>query len=198
MTGTPASTRASRLPPRRREEIFATVVDLVAAQGYPATTIEQIAAAAGTSKATLYRHWRDKPTLIVTALKATSAINLAVIDTGRFITDMEQLMDMLAARAPRNIALVLTLAEASRHDPFLREAVQQGVMPELAALDAIIDSAARRGELRRDAPTRHVRELLLGVLFGAALFGGTTEHVDRDYLRAYLHDVLAPLLLSSR
>lgn len=194
----PPRGRASRLSADRREVIFARTVELVVERGYAATTVEEIAAATGSSKATLYRHWKDKPTLVVTALSATSEIDLAAIDTGSFIGDMERLMDMLALRAPRNVALVLTLAEASRHDPSLREALAGAALPELATLDAILANAAGRGEITPTGPTRHVADLIVGALFGSVLFGGSTDHLDSAYLRGYLHQVIAPLLLASR
>lgn len=168
------------------------MVDLIQARGYEATTIEQVAEATKTSKATLYRHWADKPTLVVTALKETSAVDLTAIDTGRFASDMEMLMDMLAERAQQNINLVLTLAEASRHDRTLGEVFHQAVLAELATLQAISDHAIERGEIPHPQRTPYLRDLILGALFGSVLFGGGTEHIDAAYLRSYLHTVILP------
>jgi AcrR family transcriptional regulator len=58
----------------------------VTANGYEATTMEAIAHAAGASKATLYRHWSGKPTLVVTALRENSGIHVDTIDTGLSLT----------------------------------------------------------------------------------------------------------------
>lgn len=194
MTEHPARKRASRLPAERRLEIFSTVVDLVTAKGYEVTTVDQIAAATGTSKATLYRHWGDKPTLVVQALAALDAIDVATIDTGDFVTDMDRFMEMLADRAEQNVALVLTLAEASRRDPALGDALESAVAPDLSAMRAIVANGVRRGEVTRPDRAERLRELLVGVLFDGAIFGGDSTHLTADHLRAYARTIIIPLL----
>lgn len=190
----PLRTRASRLSTERRQEIFEAVVELVQAQGYEATTIEQVAAAARTSKATLYRHWSDKPSLVVAAVTGTSAIDLAAIDTGSLVTDLELLVDMMAARAQRNLRLALTLAEASQHDHDLAAAYRRALEPELAVLHAVGEHAVARGEVPEPARVAHLRDLVVGGLFGSVVFGGPVEDVDREHLRRHLHAVVVPFL----
>lgn len=190
---TPAP-RASRLSADRRNEILTRTVELIIEHGYHATTIEQIAASTGSSKATLYRQWVDKPTLVITALKETSAIDLGAIDTGRLASDLDELMGMLAHHAHQNIPLVLTLAEASRHDLALREALHRATFLELATLDTILENAKQRGEVASGAPTRYVKDLIMGALFGSVLFGGAPEQVTETSLREYARAVIVPLL----
>jgi AcrR family transcriptional regulator len=48
----------------QREQMLATAARLFALQGYTATTMQQLAAACGVSKATLYHYVRDKPDLL--------------------------------------------------------------------------------------------------------------------------------------
>ncbi len=190
----PRRRRASRLSGERRQEIFDAVVELVQAQGYEATTIEQVAAAARTSKATLYRHWTDKPTLVVAAVTETSAIDLGAIDTGSLVGDLELLVDMMAARAQRNLRLALTLAEAGQHDRDLAAAYRRALEPELAVLRAIGEQAVARGEVPQPGRVEHLRDLVVGGLFGSVVFGGPVEDVDRDHLRRHLHAVVVPFL----
>ena len=62
----------SRFPAERRREVLAATRDLVAERGYSSTTVEAVAAATRTSKATLYRQWGDKAALVVEAVSAGS------------------------------------------------------------------------------------------------------------------------------
>ncbi|GAA2509123.1 TetR/AcrR family transcriptional regulator [Winogradskya humida] len=49
-----------RWEPNARERLERAAIELFAAQGYEATTIEQIAAAAGLNRSTFFRHFGDK------------------------------------------------------------------------------------------------------------------------------------------
>ena len=49
----------------QREAIVARAAELFARQGYHATSMNQLAEAAGLSKATLYHYYRDKDALLV-------------------------------------------------------------------------------------------------------------------------------------
>jgi AcrR family transcriptional regulator/ribosomal protein S18 acetylase RimI-like enzyme len=51
--------------PRRRRHILDTAAGLVAADGYPAVTMQAVAAAAGVGKQTLYRWWAGRPPLFI-------------------------------------------------------------------------------------------------------------------------------------
>ncbi len=48
----------------QREQLLAAAARLFATQGYTATTMQQVAVAAGVGKATLYHYVRDKPALL--------------------------------------------------------------------------------------------------------------------------------------
>nr|BFF22845.1 hypothetical protein GCM10025732_08100 [Glycomyces mayteni] len=61
--------RRSRLSAERETEIFGCVERLVREHGYENVTMQQIAAEARTSTATLYRHWNGKPRLVVEAVR---------------------------------------------------------------------------------------------------------------------------------
>jgi TetR/AcrR family transcriptional regulator len=72
----------------QREQLLAAAARLFANQGYTATTMQQVAAAAGVGKATLYHYVRDKPAL------------LAAI-AGGHVARLQALVDAVAAEAAR-------------------------------------------------------------------------------------------------
>jgi TetR/AcrR family transcriptional regulator len=64
----------------QRETILARAARLFAERGYPATSMNQVAEAAGLSKATLYHYCRDKYTLLVNIVEGHVSRLEALVD----------------------------------------------------------------------------------------------------------------------
>lgn len=63
-----------RWEPGVRERLVLAAVDLFTEQGYDATTVAQIAARAGTTKSTFFRHFPDKRELLVAGQETLSRL----------------------------------------------------------------------------------------------------------------------------
>ncbi|MFC9419874.1 TetR/AcrR family transcriptional regulator [Bacillus mobilis] len=145
-----------RLSEQRRSEIFDATIDVLLDDGYENATIEAIAQRAGASKATLYRHWTDKPTLVLlVAARARSGIDLDQISSTALRSDLAELVRMLSAHGERNIGRVLVLAHAARHDRGLAHSIEVVLQPLRSALSALLAAAVERG--RNDRPKGAVR-----------------------------------------
>ncbi len=68
--------------PARRERIERAAVEVFAERGYDASSVGEIAAAAGVSRTVLYDHFRDKRELYLHVLGATNAAMLAEVGGG--------------------------------------------------------------------------------------------------------------------
>lgn len=68
--------------PARRERIEAAAVEAFAARGYDATSVGEIAGAAGVSRTVLYDHFRSKRELYLHVLDTQNAAMLAEVGTG--------------------------------------------------------------------------------------------------------------------
>ncbi len=64
----------------QREQLLAAAARLFASQGYTATTMQQVAEAAGVGKATLYHYVRDKPALLAAIAGGHVARLVALVD----------------------------------------------------------------------------------------------------------------------
>jgi TetR/AcrR family transcriptional regulator len=64
----------------QRDQLLAAAARLFANQGYTATTMQQVAEAAGLGKATLYHYVRDKPALLAAIAGGHVARLLALVD----------------------------------------------------------------------------------------------------------------------
>ncbi|WP_162182377.1 TetR/AcrR family transcriptional regulator [Nigerium massiliense] len=184
--------RPGRLGPKRRQEILETVASLVIGEGYDAVTMDQIAAATKSSKATLYRQWKDKPTLVVAGLTERGGLDIGEVDTGSFRTDLERVVEMVADRADQNIAITLALLDASRRDPALRSVLDEVVLGLLHSLDAIAARAIRRGEAINRVAVRYLPDLFVGALFTPSILGRESAVGERE-LMGFLRDIVLPV-----
>jgi AcrR family transcriptional regulator len=69
----------ARWEPGARDRLVVAAVDLYAEQGYDATTVAQIAARAGVTKSTFFRHFPDKRELLVAGQETLSRLLAAGI-----------------------------------------------------------------------------------------------------------------------
>ncbi len=184
----------SRLSPERESEIFANVVRLVSEHGYEKVTMQQIAAEARTSTATLYRHWNGKPRLVVEAIRHRKPHPIDTVDTGSLRGDLLAGVGPMATTASDDHELMAGLQNASRSDRDLAAAIREVISdPIEQAVETVIDRAIERGEIEPDPPGRRfIHELLLAPIAVRPMMSG--EHPDEEYLTAYIDAVVLPAL----
>ncbi len=182
------------LSQERRAEIFSGALALVAEHGFDKVTMDQVADATRSSKATLYRQWGSKTTLVVEALSCFAPLEEALPDTGTLRGD---LLELFAPREPKvtdEAELIGALLTATRTDAELAEAIRREVVePATERVRALVERAVERGEVAADAPAlRHLAVLLVApfVLHDAVLPGV----MDDAYVIDYVESVLLPAL----
>lgn len=79
---TTAGTRAAAQRLKMRRELAAAAMELFATKGYEATTVDEIAGAAGVARRTFFRHFRSKEEAIFpdhddTLVRAEAVLNAA-------------------------------------------------------------------------------------------------------------------------
>lgn len=157
-------------------------LDLLRTEGYANLTMAGVAATAGVSTATLYRRWHSKLDLVVHVLQAL-AEDWPVPDTGSLEGDCRALLDMLAARLSSTGPIMRGLVSEFTHNQELADAMRRHlILPRRAAMVAVLDRAARRGELRPGVDYDLVFDILAGALYYrfAVLGRPATEAVVDD------------------
>ena len=158
--GRPRSQEADRA-------ILAAAVELLAAKGLAAMSIEEVAARAGVGKATIYRRWSSKGLLAMDAFVASFREQQPQPDTGTLRGDLvAALRAWVRAVTTTSMGPMLTglIAEA-QHDQELRAAWRDRVIEPLRSQHRImLDRAIARGEI----PASVDREVVLDLFFGAA------------------------------
>ncbi|MFD4786023.1 TetR/AcrR family transcriptional regulator [Streptomyces sp. NPDC058459] len=138
-----------RSGPRRKEEIFASSLELLAGQGYDAFTVEGVAQRSGVNKTTIYRWWPSKSELLRDALLHSGTLAFDLPDTGSLTGDLTELaarVEGLLAEPQTRAVVEAALVGAVRH-PAMRELVTLFLEDRLGRHQPLFTRAVGRGEL---------------------------------------------------
>jgi TetR/AcrR family transcriptional regulator, mexJK operon transcriptional repressor len=162
------SAATARLPPRsarKHDAILAAARPVFLRKGYVGTSMDEVAALAGVSKQTVYKHFADKERLFVELITSTvDAISdpvhaevLALADSGDVQADLLDLARRLLARViqPELLELRrLIIGEAGRFPQLGRAFYDSGVGRTVTALADALTRLNDRGLLEVDDPAR--------------------------------------------
>jgi len=182
MTPTDAASRP-RVEGDREVEILEATLEVLADVGYDRLTMDAVATRAKASKATLYRRWSTKATLVIDALLVQKATPEAP-DTGSLRGDLLQAFcgfgGLLDDGAVTTLSSVLT---AITRDPeFAHEFRSRVIGPKIAVTRTIFERAVARGEARPDLDVALFGPALAGILLHRAYLLGeapTSESIAR-------------------
>jgi len=159
-------------PARRNESsrraILTAALELLTESGYPAVTIEAIAARAGVGKQTIYRWWRGKGAVILDALADDLPDVIELPDTGDLRADLRAVLRATVAEFadPKLSATTRAITIETLADEELGNQVRDRLLrPQLTAVRTRLESARAAGQIRADAPLDQVVELLFGPLY---------------------------------
>jgi AcrR family transcriptional regulator len=170
----PAPGRGRPLSQRTDQAILKATVDLLGKRGLSEISIEDIAARARVSKASIYRRWPSKGTLAFDAFMAQFLGTQPLPDTGRLEEDLRTALrnwvrtvdGTTAGRTLRGL-----IAEVQR-DPELAIAWRERfVEPVRAGHLTMTERAIARGELRPDADANLLLDLVFGPAYHRLLHG---------------------------
>src|SRR5690349_1003420 len=193
--------RAARGRPRSeaaRRAILEATLALVREGGYPAATIEEIAARSGVAKTTIYRWWPNRPALVVELLlqmAATFAPPPAGPDPlGALRTELRQVAKATNALPGR---LMLALISEAQHDPEVREALSQGLFkPRRNASARVIRQAQALGRIRKAVSPLVAIDLLFGPVFYRGFL--RQEPVTEAFVRQIFEHAMVGLRQTAR
>ncbi|MFF5336231.1 TetR/AcrR family transcriptional regulator [Streptomyces sp. NPDC013181] len=186
--------RRSKITPERAQELYTAVLDMLRENGYESLTMEGVAARSRCGKSTLYRQWGSKPELVVAALHGTRRGTLRNIDTGSLAGDLLEAARAIGEVAGRDTPLTLALSHAALQSPELLCALRESlILPELAAIDALVRRGVERGEVAADNPAvEFVGTQLLGVMRARPMLAGTPA--DETFLVRFVTGAVLPAL----
>lgn len=177
-----------RAPGRPRSEdarkaILRSTLKLLQESGFPDLSIEAIAADADVGKATVYRWWPNKATLVADAFSRSADQELRFPNTGSVRSDltiqMKHLIRILRGRRGR---IVAALVGGGQSDPELIEAFRERfMMPRRQEAYETLRRGMTRGELPEDLDMDLTLDTLYGAIYMRFLIrqtGLTEDFVD--------------------
>jgi TetR/AcrR family transcriptional repressor of mexJK operon len=166
---------------RKRAEIVAAAKEVFFAEGYSGTSMDEIAARSGASKATLYAHFRSKDELVLAMLETViDLIGDALIevpgtdDFRGWLRTMGCVFSRQATSADIIGIQRLAIAEARRFPEIGRTVGERGYAATLGAMRPGLEAAIARGELRPCDVTvaaTHFFEMCAGKMMRDVLMG---------------------------
>lgn len=199
----PSPAPVAELPPfaahSAEQRIIRAFAAVVAAKGYPATTVADVASAAAISQTTFYRHFTDKADLLAAALDSSGAQMLAAtLPSARRASDWQRAVRLAAeagcgflASEP-DLAYLRTIAVYSAGPAAIATRDQGGIELLTALLRPGSEEIAALPPLLIEATIGAI----VGVFWEYIGDGRTAQLLDAAPLVTYL--VLAPLLGAER
>ncbi|QGG42883.1 TetR family transcriptional regulator [Aeromicrobium yanjiei] len=183
----------SRLTAERLQELYAGTLALVAEHGYDNLTMDQVAEATRSSKATLYRQWGSKSALVVEALQCVGETELELPDTGTLRGDLLSMVER-AEGQEHDADMLAAIMHAVRQDKELAEAVRAQILePGRDRIREVVARAVERGEVAADCPGLvFVDYVFIAPIVLHHLLEG--EEPSQDFLRRYVDGALLPAL----
>ena len=184
---TPAEA-ATHLRPRvegdREREILDAALEVLAEVGYDRLTMDAVAQRAKASKATLYRRWNSKATLVVDALASQKA-SPPVPDSGDLRTDLLTAFCGMGGLTDHDTTQTFgAVMTALSTDPeFAAEFRTRVLQPKAQLSRMLFERAVDRGEVRDDLDLDLVAPALAGIVLHRLFVMGETpgpaliEHV---------------------
>jgi AcrR family transcriptional regulator len=160
-------TSRPRIEGAREDEILEATLELLLEVGYDRLTMDAVAARSRASKATLYRRWDGKPSLVVDAMvRAKQAPQVDEHDTGSLRGDLVSTFCGAHGMAHGEVtgllgAVITALASDAEFATLFREAF---IAPKIAVSQAIYTRAIERGEISPDVDIDIIAPALAGIL----------------------------------
>ncbi len=188
---------------RRRGEalehaICEAAVEQLSTCGYGQLTMEGVAAAARTGKASLYRRWTSKEDLVLDAMahvmpRVEDRLSADGSTTGGLRDDLLALLGQTGSilAGPKGALVRSLLGEVDPGSSLLTAMRVRLIEPRLQHLVAIIDRGIERGEASPGSATRTHAELGPAVLLHRFLLYGQVTEAD---VTEIVDDVVLPLL----
>jgi AcrR family transcriptional regulator len=175
----------------REQEILDAALEVLGEVGYDRLTMDAVAHRAKASKATLYRRWNSKATLVVDAL-ASQKTTPPVPDTGDLRTDLLAAFCGMGGLTDHDTTSTLgaVITAVSTDPEFASEFRRQVVGPKARVSRLVFEQARDRGELRDDVDLDIVVPALAGiVLHRVFLFG---EQPDAALIERAIDQIILP------
>lgn len=187
------ATRRARKKERTRREIFGAAMELFAARGFEAVTIEAICAAADVARATFFLHFPSKAALLWEWNRQVADEFRAGLGEPRdgAVAELRALVEHISAKLLAQADVMAGLLREFFATPPAADADGDGDRQLSALVEELVRRGQKRGELRRSIDPRLAVAMLLSTA-GAILAGNVWKpgELDPAAMRAQFYEVV--------
>ena len=190
---TPSGGPRPRVEGERESEILDAALVLLCRVGYDRLTMDAVAAEAKASKATLYRRWTSKPSLVVDAiLRTKEALQAPEVDTGSLREDLVQMACGHGGLTDtRSAEIMAGLVTALHHDPdFAVEFRTRVLGPKIEIGRRVFERARARGEITADLDLDLLSNALAGIILHRSFVLGLPA--DEKTVAQVVDEIIVP------
>jgi AcrR family transcriptional regulator len=185
-----------RIEGEREDELLDATLQLLIEVGYDRLTMDAVAKHARASKATLYRRWETKASLVIDALlRAKGAPHVELPDTGTLRGDL--LAVFCGVQGPTGTGgthAIGAMVTALSSDPeFAAQFRERFIAPKVAVSTAIYERALARGEIREGLDLEVIAPAMAGILLHRAFVLGLDN--DDSVVERVVDHVILPAVL---
>ena len=189
-------TAAERRPPgrprsaRSHQAIVRATLELLVEVGFERLTMEQVQRRAGVGKATIYRRWPSRASLLLDTAHRMG-LEPALVDTGSLRDDLVQIMAQLGTKLRDTAAgriLPGVIAEAAVN-PEMREVLGRFIRDRRSRPRQAVQRGVDRGELPPDTDVELLLDVLGGTVFYREMVSG--EPADEAFVERLVDRLLA-------
>jgi TetR/AcrR family transcriptional repressor of nem operon len=194
--------------PGAKRKLLDAALSVIRTQGYSATTVDEICAAAGVTKGAFFHHFKSKDALGVAAADYWSETTGALFAAAPYHAHENALdrvlgyvafrKELLRGEVPEFTCLVGTMVqETYGTTPAIRDACDRSISGHAATLEADIEAAMRERNMAPDWSAKslalHTQAVLQGAFILAKAKGGAEIAADSiDHLTRYLKLLFGP------
>ncbi len=185
-----APSERPRVEGDREQEILEAALEVLAEVGYDRLTMDAVAAKAKASKATLYRRWTNKVSLVIEALQHTKSPE-ELPDTGSLREDLRATYCGMGGLDAESISVFSSVLTAIARDPEFAEAFRRDVIePKIAISRQVWERARQRGEIGAEVDLDLLEPALPGIVLHRVFVMG--EMPDPDSITRVIDQIIIP------
>jgi len=173
--------------------VLRAALDVLAEHGLRGFTIDAVAQRAGASKATLYRRWTSRESLLVEAMDALASHQFPLPATGDLRRDLVELLSRAEGllSEPRFPRLMAAFIDAAERDPMLQRMHFRLTQSRREPVRQVLLDARQRGDIPSTADLDVVVDLLVSPVFYRRFIAHQPCHAG--YVAAIVDHVLVSL-----
>jgi AcrR family transcriptional regulator len=177
----------------REAELLAVTLRLLQQHGYDRLALEEVAAEAEASKATIYRRWPSKAELVLAAFTEGVRVKAAPAHSGSLRNDLLGVGFQVCRQARQHASTMSAVLSELSRSPALSVAMEDEFVHQRRLLiTEILNDAIERGEIDAEAIGEEIWDVLPKYLVSRFLIPGRPP--TDETVRALVDDVLMPSL----